>query len=268
MRYKNLTIMVSLGCLSLVALAGLVMLPITEVISCSGNDEEWYKPNNTFANFYAYHKYPGDANMGWRVYAEISVYINEDGYGVSSARATPAMVDAENLRLLYEEYDYTKNSKSYYRNATVRASVFPYYHKYGAPDEYINTPYPSTTLIATAMKTTKSRAYVNLVRQKDGKTHEGWFEMTAGGNIKRLIKLEGSAGYKYIDTHEDEWSASVKDTETTTEFGEGKPTEKSASFIGSSLGGSAGASVRGFGMQGCCFREESVYLQLDDPYDD
>ncbi len=29
MRYKNLTITITLGCLSLVALAGLVMLPIT-----------------------------------------------------------------------------------------------------------------------------------------------------------------------------------------------------------------------------------------------
>ena len=41
MRYKNLTITITLGCLSFVALVGLVMLPIADVISCSGNDEEW-----------------------------------------------------------------------------------------------------------------------------------------------------------------------------------------------------------------------------------
>lgn len=48
MRFKNLTINVTLGCLSIVALAGLVLFPITNGI-CEG-ESEFYESSWTFSN--------------------------------------------------------------------------------------------------------------------------------------------------------------------------------------------------------------------------
>ncbi len=54
MRYKNLTITITLGCLSLVALAGLVMLPISDGV-CELTVKGWkYSNENTAASYGAY----------------------------------------------------------------------------------------------------------------------------------------------------------------------------------------------------------------------
>ncbi len=54
MRYKNLTITLTLGCLSIVALAGLVMLPISDGV-CELTVKGWkYSDDNTSASYGAY----------------------------------------------------------------------------------------------------------------------------------------------------------------------------------------------------------------------
>lgn len=118
MRFKNLTIMITLGFLSIMALIGLTLLPIADVISCTNwdgdpdNDVKWYKSNdNTRANFFAYHKYNGDAgdagrdhnDMGWSVSADLRVFTNEDGFGVSRANAFPEIVSPDRMRKLWEQ---------------------------------------------------------------------------------------------------------------------------------------------------------------------
>ncbi len=159
MRFRNLTIMITLGFLSIVALIGLTLLPIAAVISCPNsdgdpdNDVEWNKSyDNTRANFLAYHKYDGDDdaagrdhnNMGWGVSASLKVSVNDDGYGVSRASASPYIVDADRMRKLNEDAKAAGNppvtSVSYYGNAIAKAAVFPFYfnHKYGDEDQYID----------------------------------------------------------------------------------------------------------------------------------
>ncbi len=263
MRYNNLTITITLGCLSIVALAGLVMLPSDHLYGCSTDPKpQWSKASdNTWASFYAYHKYSKDENMGWKVSASLNVSKNGDGYGVSTASASPSMVDPELLRILCEN-GYTENSKSYRGNATVKAGVFPWYLKYEDPNNYINTRYPSTALISTAVKITKKAKWLHLTSSSKGSDHSVKVEVTAGGSIKGLVNLGGTAGYEYTKSNGEVWTAEIGEDTTMDVFKEGQPTRKRAKFTGSSEYGKAWASIRGFDMEGCCFYDESVSLKL------
>ncbi len=254
--------MITLGFLSIVALIGLTLLPIADVISCP-NDVRWDKPTNTTASFSAFHKYAADEYMGWSVSASLDVSMNGDGYGVSSATASPSIVDPEILRILYEN-GYTKNSKSYRGNATVKAAVFPYYynHKYGDPDNYINTPYPATLLLAVAERTTNTYQWLTIWTESDTTEHQVKVEVSAEGSIKGLVKLGGNLGYQYTDTNGKVWSARVGETEVKSEYKAGPSVGKSATFTGESEYGNAWASVSGFDMEGCCFPSERVDIEV------
>lgn len=285
MRYKNLTITITFVCLSILVLAGLVMLSISDGISCTDDDPRWSKLTTTSAKFRTYHKYSEDANMGWVVYAFLSVSENRDGYAVSSASVSLSAVDPTLLRRLDEtDKKVNRTSKSYYGNATVKAAVFPQHFKHSELDNSMDTANPSTTLIAASRKQVKNRAYVTLVKEKDGSVHEGWFDMTTGGNIMGLIKLEKTTGYKYIDRYRDEWTATVhytetvevydsligtatqlqmnKDGERVRVYDSGQRTGKEVSFIGTSIGGNAWASISGFDMHGCDFDSKQVGKQM------
>ncbi len=278
MRYKNLSITITLGCLSLVALAALVMLPITDVISCSGNDAEWHKNNNnTLANFYAYHKYSDQNDMGWGVYAEIEVSINENGYGVSSANVTPRIVDPDRMRKLWEQ-DKTVTSVSYYGNVTAKASVFPYYfnHKYGSAEAYKDdsSEWGDTFLSVAAVEKTTTYRKIAFLSEENTVAKTKKVEVQAGMSTSELVSfiaelsLSVTGTLQWTDTNKKVWSVTVSTDITETIFKQGQTAGKSAYFTGSGLGGKASASVSGFDMYGCCFDSQSVYLQLDDPYYD
>ena len=278
MRYKNLTITITLGCLSLVALAGLVMLPITDVISCSGNNVEWNPPSNdnTFANFYAYHKYSDQNDMGWGVYAEVEVSINENGYGVSRANVTPSIVDPDRMRKLWEQ-DKTVTSVSYYGNATAKATVTPFYfnHKYGSVEAYRDDSSRGgeTSLSVAAVEKTTTYRTITLWSEEQTVANSFNVEVEAGLSTGQLasaiaeLSFSVKSGYQWTDTNKKVWSATVSTDITETIFKQGQTTGKSAYFTGSGLGGKASSSVSGFDMHGCCFDSQSVYLQLDNPYD-
>ena len=288
MRYKNLTITITLRCLSILVLAGLVMLPISDGISCTDDDRRYQTLRNRSAKLRTYHKYSEDAYMGWLVLANLNVSENRDGFPVSSASVSLSMVDAVLLRKLYEtDRKVTRTSKSYYGNATIEAAVFPWHFKNGEMDNAIDTPNPSTTLIAASRKQIKNRAYVTLVKEKDGSVHEGWFDFTTSGNMMGLIKLERTTGYKYIDRYRDEWTATVHYTETVEVYDSliGTPTQlqmnkdgkmvrfydsgqrtgKEVSFIGTSKEGKALASISGFDINGCDFASQRVEKQIRSP---
>ena len=270
MRYKNLTITITLGCLSLVALVGLVMLPNDYLYGCSANSSDpnsgplWNKPSETLADFYAYHKYSEHFGMGWEINASLYVKKNEDGYGVSHASAYPTIVDPQALGLLYED-GYQYNSKSYHGNVTVKAAVFPWYYNYrddGPQENYINTPYPSTLLIARAIKVTLKAKWLYLTSTTHGSDHSVRAEVTAGGSIKGLVNLGGTAGYEYTKSNGQVWTAEIGGDTTMDDFVAGRPTGRRADFTGNSEYGKAWASVRGFAMETCGFPCELVSLKL------
>lgn len=107
MRFKNLTITLTLTCLSLVALAGLVLLPITDAI---GN---WTTSSNgCYANYYASQN---QDNRSWYLQAEV----NAKGVTASG-----------NVNILNEDR-YSTNWKQM-GNANVSASRenYTWYHRY------------------------------------------------------------------------------------------------------------------------------------------
>ncbi len=288
MRYKNLTIKITFGCLSILVLAGLLMLSISDGISCTDDDRRYQTLRNRSAKLRTYHKYSEDAYMGWSVLANLNVSENRDGYPVSSASVSLSVVDAVLLGKLYEtDKKVNRTSKSYYGNATLMAAVFPWNFKNGELDNAIDTPNPSTTLIAASRKQIKNRAYVTLVKEKDGSVHEGWFDFTTNGNMMGLIKLERTTGYKYIDRYRDEWTATVhytetvevydsllgtptqlqmnKDREMVRVYDSGQRTGKEVSFIGTSIEGKALASISGFDINGCDFASQRVEKQIRSP---
>lgn len=84
MRFKNLTITITLGCLSIVALAGLVMLPISG--NCELHQHGWYyNTKNIAANITVTEDTKGDS---WQVDAfvsakEVSASITPDDHNLS-----------------------------------------------------------------------------------------------------------------------------------------------------------------------------------------
>lgn len=67
MRFKNLTIILTLACLSIVAFAGLVLLPITNVISYDGDDWTTYDDGYA-ANYYASQN---EDNRSWYLMGDV-----------------------------------------------------------------------------------------------------------------------------------------------------------------------------------------------------
>ena len=67
MRFKNLTIILTLACLSIVAFAGLVLLPITNVISYGGDDWTTYDDGYA-ANYYASQN---EDNRSWYLMGDV-----------------------------------------------------------------------------------------------------------------------------------------------------------------------------------------------------
>ncbi len=284
MRFRNLTIMITLGFLSIVAFIGLALLPIADVISCTNsdadpdNDVEWNKSyDNTRANFLAYHKYDGDDdaarrdhnNMGWGVSASLEVSVNDDGYGVSSASASPYIVDPDRMRKLWEQ-DNTVTSISYYGNAVAKAAVFPFYfnHKDGDQAQYIDdtSSHGYTSLSVAAERKTKIFRMVQLYSENGTKAHKVKAEVTAGGNIMGVVELGGTAGYEYTDTTGKVWTATLEEQITESVFKQGQTTGKSAYFVGDSSSGSAWASISDFRMEECCFDSERVSLNFGSYY--
>jgi hypothetical protein len=244
------------------------MLPISDVISCSddesSNDRKWDKSSdNRSATFSAYHKYSDDRGMGWSVSANVSVSTNGDGYGTAYAGASPSMVDPEALRLLCEN-GYTENSKSYSGNATVKAVVYPYQFDAAERENYEDTPYPSTILIATAEKIVLKCKWVHLTGASSTTTHQVKLEVTAGGKVKGLVEVSGTAGYQYTDENNVVWEAVIGEDTTKDIYQEGKPTKKTASKTGGSDWFTALATVTSFGMQSCSFDGEQVSLSKND----
>ena len=267
MRYKNLTITITLGCLSIIALAGLVMLPITDVISCnadpnSDNNRNWNRaPDNLSSSFDTYHKYNGEAvdggrnhnNMGWGVSASLSVSLNEDGYGVSSANAMPRIVSPDRMRKLWEE-DKSVTSLSYYGNVTPKAAVTPYYfnHKYGSVEQYIHHPTSDgdTSLsVAVELRISYYRE-IYLMGANRTKEHTVKVEVDAGLSLSKFISkvvrlaVDLNGNYTYTDINNKVWVAMISKEFPETSFVQASETGKSAYFTGSGLGGKAWASIR------------------------
>ena len=286
MRFRNLTIMITLGFLSIVAFIGLALLPIADVISCTNsdadpdNDVEWNKSyDNTRANFLAYHKYDGDDdaarrdhnNMGWGVSASLEVSVNDHGYGVSSASASPYIVDPDRMRKLWEQ-DNTVTSISYYGNAVAKAAVFPFYfnHKYGDQAQYIDDSssggYTSLSVAAVMVPTTYRNIY--LTSETDSRTDTVKVEVEAGVSTSEFVSLiaelsvTATGSYEYKDTNQKVWSATIGKERTESIFQQGQTTEKSAYFVGDSSSGSAWASISNFRMEACCFDSERVELSF------
>ncbi len=67
MRFKNLTIILTLACLSIVAFAGLVLLPITNVICYDGDDWTTYDDGYA-ANYYASQN---EDNRSWYLMGDV-----------------------------------------------------------------------------------------------------------------------------------------------------------------------------------------------------
>ena len=258
MRFKNLTITITLGCLSIVALAGLVMLPIEDVISCSDDDRVWNKAgDNRSASFSAYHKYP-DAlnNLGWSVSGSVRVSV-----AYAYASASPSIVDPDRIIGLWEA-DNNKKSHTFFGNATVKAAVYPANFDSNDRETYEDTPYPNTSLSAN-VQVKVQRYSVCLLESKSReftKTHN--FAISVAGEIPAgLVKIETSTGYiyEYTDEYGEVWTASIEDETTGMKHALGQVTDKTATKNGGSDWSAAYATVSSFNMD-CGFPDGEVSL--------
>ncbi len=129
MRFKNLTITLTLMCLSIIALAGLVLLPITNVI-CEVDEYGWTESNGGIAaNYYAKKDV---SNESWYLVA------NVDAKGVSASGS---------VGILTKDY-YTESQDTIMGTAelTAKRGAYIWFHKYlvlfrcnnkGTPHDYL-----------------------------------------------------------------------------------------------------------------------------------
>ena len=270
MRYKNLTITITLGCLSIVALAGLVMLPITDVISCSDSDrsdQAWYlSPDNRTVSFSANHKYPDNLNnLGWSVKAELRVSI-DGGYGSAFAKATPSIVDPDRIVGLWEA-DSKKVSHTFYGNATVTAAVYPANFDPKDRKLYEDTDLPKTSLSANVQVKTQRYAICYLESESGNTSKSVNLEFTVGAEMPAgvtKIKVEGKTGYQYIDERGRVWSVTITDTTTGKIHDLGFVVDRTASKTGGSDWRSAYARITSFSMEACNFTEKQLSFSTRD----
>ena len=118
MRFKNLTITLTLTSLSIVALAGLVFLPIKA--NCALINKGWtYSNNNTAANFMAFEDTEG---ASWQIYASVdanavSATISPSDYNPSHFTASglftgTGLVTAFRDNWFYSHYHYPHSPSS------------------------------------------------------------------------------------------------------------------------------------------------------------
>ncbi len=261
MCYKSLTITITLTCLSIVAVAGLVLLPIADVISCSDADRKWDStPDNRSKSFSAHHKYPNILNnLGWSVSASMNVSVAS-----AAASATPSIVDPDRIMGLWEA-DKNKNSHTFFGNATVKAVVYPRLFDYADRELYEDTPYPHTSLSANVQVKTQRYAICKLKRKSSSTTKEAKFEISVEGEIPTaFVKIQGTTSYQYTDTQGTVWSVSITG-ETTQSIPElGQVTDKTASQTGGSDWSAAYATVTSFNMRSCSFPGSQVSLSKND----
>ena len=261
MRFKNLTITLTLSVLSMVAVTGLVLLPIADVISCSDNDRQWNKAaDNRSKSFSAFHKYPDPLNnLGWSVSAGVNV-------SVASAFAStyPSIVDPDRIVGLWE-VDKTKTSHTFYGNATVMAAVYPASVEYANLADHENTPYPHTSLSANVQIKTQRYAVCKLRSKSSSTTKEMKFEISVQGAIPTaFVNIQGTTSYQYTDTQGTVWSVSVTGETTESIHGLGQVIDKTSSKTGGSDWSLAYARVTSFSMVGCSFPSGQVSLSKDD----
>lgn len=264
--YRNLIITITLGVLSMVAVAGLVMLPIMDVISCTDDDRKWNtSSNNRTANFSAYHKYPDEYNnLGWSVSASLSVSTDGNGYGTASASATPSIVDPDRIVGLWEA-DNKKISHTFYGNATVKAAVYP--ASFDAEDRelYEDTPYPHTSLSANVQVKTQRYKVCELESKSRNRTKNLNFKISVEGEIPAaFVKIKGESGYEYTDSNGEVWTVSIEGETTEKIHGLGQITHKEASITGGSDWFVAYATITSFGMNQCSFSDKQVSLSKRD----
>lgn len=257
MRFKNLTITITLGCLSIVALAGLVMLPIEDVISCSDDDRVWNKAgDNRSASFSAHHKYPDDLNnLGWSVSGSLNVSVS-----YAYASATPSIVDPDRITGLWEA-DNNKKSHTFYGNATVKAAVYPANFDSNDRETYEDTPYPSTSLSAN-VQVKVQRYKVCSLKSKSGKvTKTRSFEISVAGEIPTaFVEIEASGKYEYTDEYGVVWTVTITGETTGMIHDLGQVTDKTATINGGSDWSAAYATVSSFDMEDCIFPDGEVSL--------
>ena len=113
MRFKNLTITITLGFLSVVALAGLVMLPITNVI-CDVQNFGWTEDDGAQAA--EYYNMKDIANESWFLIAGVNAK------GVSASGSVGLLVKDR----------YTESQDTLFGNASlkVKRNAYTWYHKY------------------------------------------------------------------------------------------------------------------------------------------
>lgn len=90
MRFKNLTITLTLTCLSIVALAGLVLLPITNGICASWTSDSF--GGKSLSDSYNMDQ----THRGWSLYASVSA-----GANTASASASPSITGPEDFTETY-----------------------------------------------------------------------------------------------------------------------------------------------------------------------
>lgn len=108
MRFKNLTITLTLTCLSIVALAGLALLPITG--NCALITHDWeYHNNNTSGNFRAIETSKG---ASWQVSASVdaksvSAYVSPSDYNLSHFTEGDIFTGTGLVTAFRDNYTYT-----------------------------------------------------------------------------------------------------------------------------------------------------------------
>lgn len=259
MRFQNLTIKVTLVCLSIVALTGLLLLPIEDVISCSDGDRSWYTADdNRSASFSAHHKYPDNLNnLGWSVSGSVNVSV-----AYASASASPSIVDPDRLLGLYEA-DNSKTSHTFYGNATVTAAVYPATFSASDREAYEDRPYPYTSLSANVQIKTQRYKVCTLRSKSRNVEKTAHFKISVAGEIPAgLTKVEigGEVGYQYTDQSGEVWRVSLDDELEQKIHGLGQVTDKSASKSGGSDWSAAYATVSSFNMEDCSFPDKEVSL--------
>lgn len=271
MRYRNLTITITLGVLAMVAVAGLIMMPISDVIGCS-DDQTWdMSSDNRVANFSAYHKYPDEYNnLGWSVSASVSVSVTPISYmnstGSASASASPSIVDPDRIVGLWEA-DNTQTSKTFYGNATVMAAVYPAVFDAEDREDYEDTPYPSTSLSANVQVKTQRYKVCFLESKSSSDTQRLNLKISAAGEIPAgVVKVttEVSTEYEYTDVSGQVWTVTFEGETTEKEHGLGQITTKEASKSLGNKWAQAHAKVSSFNMEGCSFPDQEVSLNKGD----
>ena len=252
MRYKNLTITITLGCLSLVVLAGLVMLPITDVISCNSysndgntdNDEEWYLySDNRTATFSAHHKYPDTLNnLGWSVSANVTVGVDENFCGTAYAFATPEVIDPDRIMGLWED-DPKRRSHTFFGNASVLATVYPDMSYVDGStvrfSDYVDTEVPKTSLSASAKVKKQRFQLCDLTSKSNSSTTKNGvkFEISVEAEIPAsFTKVEATTGYEYehTDTNGEVWTVSNMREDVDDVFSLGQVVHREARITGGS----------------------------------